>query len=114
MSHMSNPNLEIGQRLKTERRLLNLSQQDVANLLGVTFQQVQKYENGKNRISLASSKILKRELGIDLMNAAAIQGDESINLDTAEIEILRTFRRIKNPAVKGVVLKLMKEYTTES
>jgi transcriptional regulator with XRE-family HTH domain len=41
----------IGQRVRAKRLELGLSQTTVANVLGVTFQQIQKYENGKNRIS---------------------------------------------------------------
>jgi transcriptional regulator with XRE-family HTH domain len=41
----------VGVRIRERRRVLGLSQSDLASALGVTFQQVQKYENGKNRIS---------------------------------------------------------------
>lgn len=41
----------VGQRLRQRRQELNLSQTVVADQLGVTFQQVQKYERGMNRIS---------------------------------------------------------------
>ena len=42
---------QIGQRLRERRMLLGLSQAALANGLGITFQQVQKYETGSNRIS---------------------------------------------------------------
>jgi transcriptional regulator with XRE-family HTH domain len=42
--------VEVGQRIKVQRRALGLSQTALADELGVTFQQVQKYEKGKNRI----------------------------------------------------------------
>jgi len=41
----------VGQRLRDRRRALELSQQDIAHLLGISYQQVQKYECGLNRIS---------------------------------------------------------------
>jgi transcriptional regulator with XRE-family HTH domain len=41
----------VGSRLRMRRLMLNKSQSDIANALGLTFQQVQKYENGSNRIS---------------------------------------------------------------
>lgn len=43
--------IAIGQRLRSYRRARKLSQSQVGHALGVTFQQIQKYENGKNRIS---------------------------------------------------------------
>lgn len=41
----------VGQRLRDRRRSLDLSQQDIAQILGISYQQVQKYECGLNRIS---------------------------------------------------------------
>jgi len=46
-------NWAIGQRLRSVRRVRNLTQGDLAAYLGVTFQQIQKYENGTNRLSVA-------------------------------------------------------------
>lgn len=49
---MSNEkDIQIGNRLRARRKLLGLSQKNVAEAVGVTFQQVQKYERGVNRIS---------------------------------------------------------------
>ncbi|MCL8382106.1 helix-turn-helix domain-containing protein [Xanthobacter aminoxidans] len=42
---------EIGARIKTRRMLLGISQEKLAEQLGLTFQQVQKYEKGVNRVS---------------------------------------------------------------
>lgn len=42
---------EIGNRLKNRRLTLGISQMELADVLGITFQQVQKYEKGKNRIN---------------------------------------------------------------
>jgi transcriptional regulator with XRE-family HTH domain len=41
----------VGQRLRVRRSLLGLSQEKLADAVGVTFQQIQKYERGTNRIS---------------------------------------------------------------
>jgi transcriptional regulator with XRE-family HTH domain len=41
----------VGNRVRMRRMMLGMSQADLANAVGVTFQQVQKYENGKNRVS---------------------------------------------------------------
>lgn len=47
--------LHVGARLRFRRKMMNLSQTDLAEALGITFQQIQKYERGANRIS--ASKI---------------------------------------------------------
>jgi transcriptional regulator with XRE-family HTH domain len=51
---MSNEiDLHLGKRLRRRRRLLGLTQQQLAGAVGVRFQQIQKYECGANRISAA-------------------------------------------------------------
>ncbi len=45
--------LHLGRRLRRRRRLLGLTQQQLADSVGIRFQQIQKYECGANRISAA-------------------------------------------------------------
>ena len=45
--------LHLGKRLRRRRRLLGLTQQQLASVVGIRFQQIQKYECGANRISAA-------------------------------------------------------------
>jgi transcriptional regulator with XRE-family HTH domain len=45
--------LHLGTRLRRRRRILGLTQQQVAEVVGIRFQQIQKYECGANRISAA-------------------------------------------------------------
>lgn len=47
----------VGKRLRVRRSLVGMSQEKLANALGITFQQVQKYERGSNRIS--ASRLFK-------------------------------------------------------
>ncbi len=51
MADEPNPiDIEVGRRLKQRRTLLGMSQERLGELLGITYQQVQKYERGTNRI----------------------------------------------------------------
>ena len=43
--------VHVGARIRMRRQLINMSQERLGELLGITFQQVQKYEKGSNRIS---------------------------------------------------------------
>jgi transcriptional regulator with XRE-family HTH domain len=53
-AHVGNDiDLHLGKRLRRRRRLLGLTQQQLAATVGVRFQQIQKYECGANRISAA-------------------------------------------------------------
>jgi transcriptional regulator with XRE-family HTH domain len=54
----------VGKKLRQNRRLLNMSQQDVSELLGISYQQIQKYESGVNRISAGRLYILARIMQI--------------------------------------------------
>jgi transcriptional regulator with XRE-family HTH domain len=43
----------IGKRMRTQRQALGISQERLGQELGVSFQQIQKYESGRNRVSAA-------------------------------------------------------------
>lgn len=57
--------IHVGQRIRQRRTLLGLSQENVAKLLGLTFQQIQKYEHGTNRIGASRLWDMKNILGLE-------------------------------------------------
>lgn len=65
-SHVTELDKVLGQKLKNLRYQHNLSQNNIAKLLGVSAQQIQKYENGTNRLSLSSFIVLAKELKINV------------------------------------------------
>ena len=58
---------QLGKRLRHLRRLRGMSQTDLGNLLGVTFQQIQKYERGKNRVSADRLFRISRLFGVEVI-----------------------------------------------
>jgi transcriptional regulator with XRE-family HTH domain len=56
----------VGARMKLRRTLLGLSQEQLAGMIGLTFQQVQKYERGANRIGASRLFDLSRALDVPL------------------------------------------------
>ncbi len=56
----------VGNRIKSRRQLLGLSQENLAGMLGLTFQQIQKYEHGKNRVSASRLWDISRVLDVDI------------------------------------------------
>jgi transcriptional regulator with XRE-family HTH domain len=69
---------EIGARVRAARRAQGMSQTELGRLVGVTFQQVRKYELGKNRIPLARLTVIAPALGTrleDLLPEGASRGD---------------------------------------
>ena len=60
--------VEVGQRIRIQRTALRLSQTELAGHLGVTFQQVQKYENGKNRVGVGRLTKIAKVLRLPVTN----------------------------------------------
>ncbi|WP_413204575.1 helix-turn-helix domain-containing protein [Rhodospirillum sp. A1_3_36] len=56
--------VHVGRRLRLRRTLLGMSQEQLANAVGVTFQQIQKYERGSNRVSASRLYDISKVLGV--------------------------------------------------
>jgi transcriptional regulator with XRE-family HTH domain len=113
----------LGQRVRTRRLEIGMSQERLAELLGVTFQQVQKYEKGVNRI--AASRLFDISAALDMSIARFFEGitsgrvaagvadpaDDYIHdaLATPEgAQLIALFASIKNSKVRRRVLELVK------
>ncbi len=57
---------EIGSRMRMRRMVIGMSQEKLGEMLGLTFQQVQKYEKGTNRISVGRMIDIARILGVEI------------------------------------------------
>lgn len=62
----SDIDLHVGKRLRRRRRLLGLTQQNLAEQVGIRFQQIQKYECGANRVSAARLFELSEALSVPI------------------------------------------------
>ena len=60
--------VEIGMRLRQARIRLGLTQTDLATAAGISFQQIQKYERGDNRIAISTLARLRPVLGIEAVD----------------------------------------------
>ena len=106
----------IGARMRARRRQLNLSQSDLATKLGVSFQQVQKYERGVNRVSgstlVAAAAALTTTVGwlVGEEGAAAQSDDVFHALATpGALEMLQAYAAIPSPASRSALLALAQE-----
>jgi transcriptional regulator with XRE-family HTH domain len=109
--------LAIGARLRARRRQLGLSQSDLAMRLGVSFQQVQKYERGSNRV--AASTLVAAASALDVTvswlvgeDSAPREDDEDVFRALARpgaLEILQAFSAIPDPRGRAALLALAKE-----
>lgn len=56
--------VHVGNRIRMRRQVIGMSQEKLGELLGITFQQVQKYEKGSNRISASRLYYTSKILGV--------------------------------------------------
>jgi transcriptional regulator with XRE-family HTH domain len=91
--HVSHPlDIALGARIRIRRKTLGLSQDDLASQIGLTFQQIQKYERGANRVSFSRLVDIARTLKCrvqDLIGDLDVEGDVS---DQVAIEAVSRWR----------------------
>ena len=56
--------VHVGNRIRMRRQIVGMSQEKLGELLGITFQQIQKYEKGSNRISASRIYYAAKTLGV--------------------------------------------------
>lgn len=112
--------VEIGARLRQVRRSRGHSQVELADQLGVSFQQVQKYERGANRVSgsmmVRACRFLKIEpkelFPPELSGGPAI--DWSLFTNDEAVELLKAFSKIEAPEVRRAILQMARASTATS
>lgn len=120
--------VHVGGRLRLRRSLLGVSQEKLANAIGLTFQQVQKYEKGLNRISAGRlyqfSKILEIPIAYFYENIPSAQPSYGLSdndqdgfdhesnedvMNTKETAILlRAYYSIEDEGTRKDILKFIK------
>jgi transcriptional regulator with XRE-family HTH domain len=112
-----------GSKLRLQRRMRSMSQTELAKSLGVTFQQVQKYEKGSNRISASRLQMVSGILGVPisfffrdtdlepkLAEDGEIQRDSLARfISTADgLKLNRAFLAISDQKIRRSVVALVK------
>lgn len=128
--------LHVGRRLRLRRGLVGMSQERLAELLGITYQQVQKYERGANRIGSSRLHDIARILDVpvawffDEMPEPALPGlaedapagfvfdmadaprieppGDAATFGRETLEMVRAFNRISDPMVRRRLFELAK------
>lgn len=99
---------EIGSRIRTYRQKAGLSQEQLAELVGVSFQQIQKYESGFTTLNITKLQQIALALNVsvtDFFDAAPSKGE--VILTAEERELLQAYRQIKNGELRSCILKLV-------
>lgn len=114
---------EIGTRVRMRRISIGMSQEKLGEMLGLTFQQVQKYEKGMNRISVGRLVDIAKILGVDIhfffngiksgKTEPGFAEEESPAyladvMSTPEgLQLIRTFTGIKSAKVRKSIVQLV-------
>jgi len=90
----------VGARIRERRIMLGLSQQQMADLIGVTYQQAHKYERGINRISAGRLYEISQVLGVPVSYFfEGLESQKSLDLTARQrmcLELARNFSQISN------------------
>ena len=116
--HIHPVDLHVGQRLRLARLSRGLSQTELAKASGITFQQVQKYEKGTNRVSASRlfefANVLGAEIsyffegtseGIPGFSRDGLTG--TLDLKYVDLEILRVLGELKDTKLKRRLLDVI-------
>lgn len=113
----------VGKRIRLRRNVLGMSQDSLAKRLGLTFQQIQKYEKGTNRVSAGRLYVLAHLLGVpveyffkgpdgedlrELIDISELPATAAEAVSAADdplsgreaMTVLRSYCRIKDPRVR--------------
>jgi transcriptional regulator with XRE-family HTH domain len=113
--------IEVGRRVRAFRLQKGLSQEKLADQLGVTFQQVQKYEKGTNRIAAGRLQRIAEVLDIPITeffiqqrNIGTAQSELSELVDTAAtLRLVRSYARIRDAKLQQAVLYFVEKVAAE-
>jgi transcriptional regulator with XRE-family HTH domain len=119
--------IHVGAKVKSRRLMLGLSQEELASAIGLTFQQVQKYERGTNRISVSRLVDICRALKVPFsyfldgsamagrkpaLRGVADAGQDEYSPDVLTrrdvLDLVRAYSSIKAPHLKKQLLEMAK------
>jgi transcriptional regulator with XRE-family HTH domain len=107
------PDIEMGKKIRLRRVEQRISQSDLGEKLGVSFQQVQKYEKGVNRVGAARLQQIANALDVPVTffydsDNKTREVESLLFLDSAfSLRLLRAYSRIKSQAVQRQMVTLM-------
>ncbi len=111
--------VHVGKRIRMRRLFLGMNQESLANALGLTFQQVQKYEGGANRVSASRLSEMATILGVPISffygdlqlddNASPEERELRERMERPEtIELVRLYYGISDPELRQKFFEMVK------
>jgi transcriptional regulator with XRE-family HTH domain len=114
--------IEVGRRVRALRLEKGMSQEKLGNQLARTFQQIQKYENGTNRIGAGRLQRIAQILGVsvsalypDPVPAGRTSQEVAELIDTSSsLRLLRAYSRMRSPSLQRALTTLVEEIAEKS
>ena len=110
----------VGARIRLLRKLKGLSQQALAEAAGVTFQQIQKYERGANRVSASMLTRIAATLGVPVsemfgessVNAGAVDEVAALLAEPGALELLKAYCGLPRGASRSALVEFVRSLST--
>lgn len=124
--------IHVGSRIRLRRNMLGMSQEKLGEGLGITFQQIQKYEKGTNRVGASRLQAISAVLGVPVSfffedapghqvgGSDGLAEDNSTSyvvdfLNSAEgLQLNRSFVKISDSKVRKKIIDLVKALSSEA
>lgn len=100
----------VGECIRRRRILLGVTQDQIADALGISYQQIQKYETGANRVSAGRLAQIAEVLEVQpgWFFASPETAEAPSDSSRAVIELVRNFSRIEDERVRGHLMALIR------
>ncbi len=122
--------IHVGSRIRMQRRFKAMSQTALAEMLGISFQQVQKYEKGANRVGSSRLQAIANLLSVPVSfffedGQVVSAGADGAGLKASDLTIQflssdegqalnRAFRKVKDGNVRKKIVELVKTLASEA
>ena len=110
----------VGDRIRRRRILMGLTQDQLGESLGISYQQIQKYETGANRVSAGRLYLIAARLEVSpgwffdpVKSDASSEDFDELGSSRLLMEFVRSFARIKDERLKTVLVSLVRAMTDE-
>lgn len=105
----------VGGRIRARRAFQRVSQEDLGGAIGVTFQQIQKYEDGRNRVAASVLVLIARKLAVPVSYffdeiPAGDTDFAEVNLSPQAIKLAQRFDEVRDPYLRQVMERTLNAF----
>ena len=101
-------NHEIGAALRRRRKALKLSQEALADIIGISHQQVQRYEYGSDRLNVVKLQELAQALSVPVSYFFTAERGKRVADEGEFLELIDSFTRIQKKDLREMVIEFAK------